>query len=528
MKAFALKPLALLAIALASSVSQAADIRDTACKTTAECQAEADRLRGTVTKDATSARAKAQDQFYWLGRINMASTAMLLEEGIIPAKLARPIAEGVIYSIRQADEPKGKRPKDVLQIEKIISEKAGPEATLIHSGRSRQDMLATYRVAQLRTAVLDTADALLEARSALIDFAGRNTETFVPAYTNGVQAQPVSYAHYLLAFADSFARDSQRLRELYARLNLSPMGTAVLANSSWPLNRNRLAELLGFDGLVLNSYDSGQVISYDVPIEAASIVSSTAIRVGAMMQDLHTQYHQSKPWILLDTSQTYTSSAMPQKQNPGLIMGARTKATDVVALAQWATLHAHNVTPGMTDYKELVPGTYVAAVEMLNQFVTVLKALRVDPKRSLEELNSDWTTSMELAETLQRLHQVPFRIGHHFASLVVTDARKKDLSPSQFPYARAVELYAEAIKQDGLTDGKFPLSEQVFRATLSPDDMVRSRVGIGGPQPAEVKRMLGLARDSVNRDKAWLAARNVSLIDAEAKLNSAFFKYLGQ
>ena len=182
----------------------------------------------------------------------------------------------------------------------------------------------------------------------------------------------------------------------------------------------------------------------------------------------------------------------------------------------------------MTDYKELVPGTYVSAVEMLSQFVTVLKALRVDPKRSLDELNSDWTTSMELAETLQRLHQVPFRIGHHFASLVVTDARKKDLRPSQFPYARAVELYAEAIKQDGLTDGKFPLSEQVFRATLSPDDMVRSRVGIGGPQPAEVKRMLGLARDSVNRDKAWLAARNVSLIDAEAKLNSAFFKYLGQ
>ena len=122
MKAFALKPLALLAMALASGFSHAADIRDTACKTTAECQAEADRLRGTVTKDATSARAKAQDQFYWLGRINMASTAMLLEEGIIPAKLAKPIAEGVIYSIRQADEPKGKRPKDVLQIEKIISE----------------------------------------------------------------------------------------------------------------------------------------------------------------------------------------------------------------------------------------------------------------------------------------------------------------------------------------------------------------------------------------------------------------------
>jgi argininosuccinate lyase len=528
MKVCDLKLLALSALVLASIHGRAADIRDTACKTTAQCQAEADRLRGTVTKDATSARAKVQDQFYWLGRINMASTAMLLEEGIIPARLAKPIAEGVIYSIRQADEPNGKRPKDVLQIEKIISEKSGPEATLIHSGRSRQDMLATYRIAQLRTAVLDTAEALLQARQALLDFADKNTETFVPAYTNGVQAQPVSYAHYLLAFADSFARDSQRIRELYARLNLSPMGTAVLANSSWPLSRNRLAELLGFDGLVLNSYDAGQVISYDVPIEAANIVGSSAIRVGAMMQDLHTQYHQSKPWILLDTSQTYTSSAMPQKQNPGLIMGARTKATDVVALSQWASLHAHNVTPGMTDYKELVPGTYVAAVEMLTQFVGVLKALRVDPNRSLDELNGDWTTSMELAETLQRLHQVPFRIGHHFASLVVTEARKNDLRPNQFPYTRAVELYAEAVKQDGWTSTTLPLSEPVFRATLSPEDMVRSRVGIGGPQPGEVKRMLVLARESLDRDKVWLTGRNASLIEAEAKLNTAFFKYLGQ
>ena len=519
--------MALLALALAPGLSQGADIRDTACKTTAECQAEADRLRGSVTKDATSARAKAQDQFYWIGRINMASTAMLLEEGIIAPQLAKPIAEGVIHSIRQADQPKGKRPRDVLQIEKIISEKAGPEATLIHSGRSRQDMLATFRVAQLRTGVLDSAEALLQARSALLEFAEKNVDTYVPAYTNGVQAQPVSYAHYLLAFADSFARDSQRIRELYARLNLSPMGTAVLANSSWPLNRQRLAELLGFDGLVLNSYDSGQVISYDVPIEAANIMGSVAIRIGAMMQDLHTQYHQSKPWILLDTSQTYTSSAMPQKQNPGLIMGARTKATDVLALAQWASLHAHNVTPGMTDYKEEVPRTYLSTVEMLQQFITVLRALRVDPKRSLDELNSDWTTSMELAETLQRLHQVPFRIGHHFASLIVTDARKNDLRPSQFPYARAVELYAESIKLDGLPNTKLPLSEATFRATLSPEDMVRTRVGIGGPQPSEVKRMLSLARETLKQDQSWLNERNLRLLEAEAKLNGAFFKYLG-
>ena len=107
-------------------------------------QAESNRIRGVVTRDATSI-ANAQDQFYWLGRINMASTVMLVEERIIPAQLAKPIAEGVQYSIVQAREPGGKRPTDVMQVERIIFDKAGADATLVHTGRSRQDMGAAVR-----------------------------------------------------------------------------------------------------------------------------------------------------------------------------------------------------------------------------------------------------------------------------------------------------------------------------------------------------------------------------------------------
>ena len=138
----ATRPGMLCVFLLLSVAAHAADTRDTPCRTTAECQAEADRLRGVSAKDATSARTKAHDQFYWLGRINMATTVMTVEEGVVPRPLARQIAEGVAHSIAQADQPGGKRPTDVLQIEKIISDKAGAEATLIHAGRSRQDMLA--------------------------------------------------------------------------------------------------------------------------------------------------------------------------------------------------------------------------------------------------------------------------------------------------------------------------------------------------------------------------------------------------
>lgn len=522
------RALVVAALALVVAPAVADDTRETPCKTTEECKAQAAKLFGEITRNATSTVAARQDQFYWMNRINMASTVMLVEQGIVPKDLVKPIAEGVQFAIDQATKPGGKRPSDVLQLERIISEKSGPEATLVHTGRSRQDMYAAIRVMQMRRQVLDIARALMGTRKLLLEIAARHTETFVPAYTNGVQAQPVTYGHYLMAFADSLARDAQRLRDVYPRLNLSPMGTAVLANSSWPLDRKRLAELLGFDGLVENSYDAGQVITYDVPLEVASILSSLAIRIGALLQDVHTQYHQTRPWLLLDTSSTYTSSAMPQKRNPGVIMTARQKASDVVAASQFALFRMHNVTPGMTDYKQTGDASkiYVLTSEMLQRFDGVMKALRINGARSLEELEDDWTTSMELAETLQRLHRVPFRVGHSFASLIVTHARANNLKPKQFPYAEAVKLYGEAAAKYKLASSTLPLDEATFRATLSPENMVRTRVGIGGPQPAEVQRMIAAGRKALEADVAWVEARDTKLLEAEAKLNTAFGKHL--
>lgn len=508
------------------SPAQAADTLDTACRTTEECQAQVARLQGTVKGEATSALAKQQDVFYWFGRINMASTVVHAEQGIIPAALAGRIARGVSHSIDQATQPGGKRPTDVLQVEKIITDQVGPEGTLIHTGRSRQDIHSTLNAAQLRLEVLDFADALDATRKRLIGLADKHVDTYVPAYTNGVQAMPISYAHYLLAFADSFQRDATRIREAYARLNLSPMGTAVLANSSWSVNRERLAALLGFDGLVVNSLDAGQISTYDVPLEATAIASSTAIRVGAFLQDVHVQYHQTRPWLLLGASNTYTSSAMPQKANPGVIQNTRAKATDVVASAQAVTLRAHNVTPGMIDYKNTASAagakTFVLGVEMLQQLDGVLAALQIDPARALEELESDWITSMELAETLQRAHGVPFRVGHHFASEVVVYARSQNLRPKEFPYAQAQRIYAEAGKKYQQTQAVLPLDEAAFRATLSPANMVRTRTGTGGPQPAEVRRMLAVARAALVQDQAWVQQRRTRLIEAEAQLNRSF------
>lgn len=137
-------------------------------------------------------------------------------------------------------------------------------------------------------------------------------------------------------------------------------------------------------------------------------------------------------------------------------------------------------------------------------------------------MESDWITSMELAETLQRAHGVPFRVGHHFASEIVVYARSKNLRPKEFPYAQAQRIYAEAGKKYQLAQSALPLDEATFRATLSPSNMVRTRTGTGGPQPAEVRRMLAASSATLVRDQAWVQARRVRLMEAEALLNCSF------
>ncbi|GAB2909819.1 argininosuccinate lyase [Paralcaligenes sp. KSB-10] len=512
-------------------LASAADTGQMPCRTTVECNQQAAKAGATTAssllKDSntTSKTDQAQDQFFWLNKINKASTVMLTEEKIITPEMGRKIAKGVEHVIDQAKQPDGRRPKDVLQIEHIITEAIGPDASLVHTGRSRQDMYATFRMAKLRTELLDYSDALNTLRERMLATAAKNINTIIPAYTNGVQAMPITYAHYLLAYEASFDRDAQRIHELYKRLNRSAMGTAVLANSSWPLNRKRLAELLGFDGPIENSLDSSQVAPSDISLEATGIVSSTAIRLGAILGDIHTQYHQTRPWLLLSEGSTYTSSAMPQKRNPGVIMRAREAASNVVGLAQTVIFRAHNVTTGMTDYKDpwAQIGFFPQAITMIKGMNTVMDALTINPKRSLEELEDDWTTSMELAETLQKEHQIPFRVGHSFASSIVTYARANGFKPKTFPYDKAVELYAQAIAKFKLPDpAKLPISEAEFRQVLSPEFMVKTRVGIGGPQPAEVERMLAEAQTTLSADKAWMQKTRQNLKDADIKLDKAF------
>lgn len=391
-------------------------------------------------------------------------------------------------------------------------------------------MLSTVRAAIIRDGMLRLAEALRRTTATMVRLARDHQGTVVPNYTNGVAAQANSYGHYLLGHVAGLERDAQRLQEAFARLDRSPMGTIVLNGTSWPLNRERMAAYLGFPSLVDNAYDAAQISATEIPVEMGTVATAIALHCGAFVQDVMTQYAQPRPWILLQESggNTYVSSAMPQKRNPGLLNDTRAEASRVVSLGVGRAIQAHNILPGMSDAKSVRDNAEVlaTATRMLEMWDRVLNALIISPERALEELNSDWTASQELADVLMRKYRLPFRVGHHFASEIVDYARTRDIRPSDFPYAEARRIYGEALHEASLPVAELPMSEAEFRATLDPVAIVRDRATSGGPQPAEMKRMLSEADQAVAGQDAWIKAQRGRIDGALASLDGDFSKVL--
>jgi argininosuccinate lyase len=448
---------------------------------------------------------------------------MVVEQGIVPRELGRKIAVGLDRVIADGARPAAKRPGDYLQYEPLLIAQAGPDATRMHSGRSRQDIIPTNRRAMLRERTLAMMESMIGARERLLSVAGEHAGTIVPGYTNGVQAQPTTLGHYLLGFASAYSRHAERVRQAYARLNLNPLGVAVYGTSSFAVNRVRLAELLGFDGNVENGYDAAQLSPMDTGAEMGAVASLAALTTASLTADIHTQYHQTQPWLLIrEGSETHTSSIMPQKRNPTILNNLRMQSSQVVADAMAVEIIAHNVTPGMPDYKrDPANRPLEGAINMFAQLRRLFDNLAVNPAAGLAEVNKEYSTTTELADVLQREADVPFRVGHHFASEVVTFGRERGLKPAELPFADVTRIWtASAKKHDANTS--FPLSEKRFRESLSAEGMIAAASGLGGPQPAEVARMLASEKARLAADVEWLRTQRAKLRDAQARLDAAF------
>jgi argininosuccinate lyase len=475
-------------------------------------------------RDATS-----KDAFDWLNEQNKASLIMLVEEGIITKALGTKIAGSLTQVIADGAKPGAARSRDYLVVEADMIKIGGPEVSRLHSGRSRQDLGQTSTRLLLRDAFLATYGQFIDARATLLTMAEKNPHAILPFYTHGVQAQPTTLGHYLGGFLQAMTRSSDRYKQAWARLNLSPLGGAAGGTSSFPVNRARLAELLGFDGIVVNSFDAGQISNQDNGVELSTLSASGALTVSMLAADLTLQYADPHPWFqLTEGAQTGISSIMPQKRNPTGLEQLHLTTSTVTGQAVTYLIQANNVTSGMGDYKGDQPLQVVRSLgRMYHDFNNMLAALVFNPERALQEVNNDYSMTTELADILQRDSDVPFRVGHHFASDLVTYGRSHKAKPAEIPYDVAQRLFTDAWKAFGKDNERLPLTEPQFRRALSGENMVESAKPVGGPQKSEVSRMLAAEKARLQADRDWLAATRLKIDEAAKKREAGVALLLG-
>lgn len=359
-------------------------------------------------------------------------------------------------------------------VEARLIEMIGDVGRKLHTGRSRNDQVATDFRLWLRGSIDDLIETIREAQASLLDFAEANREVAIPGYTHLQRAQPVLLAHWCLAYFEMLARDRERLTEVRRRVNIMPLGSAALAGTSFPIDRETLATPLGFEGVSRNSLDA--VSDRDFCVEFLSACSLIMVHLSRLAEDIILYATSEFGFFELGDAIATGSSLMPQKKNPDSMELVRGKAGRVFGdlLALLTTLKglplAYN--KDMQEDKEAVFDAFDTTSASLRVTATVLRNLSVDKERALVAASSGYMNATELADYLVR-KGMPFREAHEVVGKIVV---------------RAIEAGKELQEMD-LSD----FGEDVYEA-LSLERTLGAKSQIGGTARANVDEALEEAR----------------------------------
>ena len=450
--------------------------------------------------------------YYGQVLIHRAHTVMLEEQGIITTEEARRILEGV----RAVKKAAAGDPSLVgyMSTETALIKQVGEVGGKMHIGRSRNDMGHAQRRIYFRDQTERLIGAVIEFQRLLIEKAEENIETLMPGYTHIRQAQPVTLAHYILAHVEAATRTVERLEGVYARANLSTMGAAALAGTSWGVDRERLRELLGFDGLCENSTDA--VATIDYVIELASAIAIHMTQIGRLAEDL--QIWSSDEYNMIDIDEAYagTSSIMPQKKNPLEFEYIKSYSAESIGNLVSTVASIKGVTYTNTvDRILLEPVALDTAVGSTNVMAGAVTTLTPKKDVMLKNLRNGFTTATDLADTLVRNHGLSFRQAHDIIVEVVVKALEEGKSAVEI----GPEMVADASEK--VIEKKLRVSTEELASALDLNKNLLGRNTVGGPAPESVKKMIANRRKSVEDQVKRHRARLDRVKEAEKKLDEA-------
>jgi argininosuccinate lyase len=393
--------------------------------------------------------------------------------------LARAGAEGEAFFPDEAAE-------DVHSfIEARLVELVGDAGRRLHTGRSRNDQVATALRLWLREEIDRISESLRGAQTALVELAESHADAVLPGYTHMQRAQPVLFAHWCLAYFEMLGRDRERLTEVRRRVNVLPLGSAALAGTSHPVDREAVARALGFESVSRNSLDA--VSDRDFCVEFAAASSLVMAHLSRLAEDLIIYATTEFGFVELSDAVATGSSLMPQKKNPDALELVRGKSGRVFGhtLALLTIIKGLPLTynKDMQEDKEAVFDTADTVRESLEVTATVLRNVRLREGRARDAAAVGYMNATELADYLVR-RGLAFREAHEAAGRAVLYALGKGLELH--------ELELEELRQFSAL-----VSEDVYEA-LSLERTLATKSEAGGTSPERVREALAAARASLS------------------------------
>lgn len=369
-------------------------------------------------------------------------------------------------------------------VEARLVELTGDVGRKLHTGRSRNDQVATDFRLWLRQAIDDLSGVVRDTQSALLEFAEANREVVIPGYTHLQRAQPVLLAHWSLAYFEMLARDRERLGETRGRVNILPLGSAALAGTSFPIDREALAADLGFEGVSRNSLDA--VSDRDFCVDFLSAASLIMVHLSRLAEDVILYAASEFGFFELGDAIATGSSLMPQKKNPDSMELVRGKTGRVFGdlLALLTTLKglplAYN--KDVQEDKEAVFDSFDTAISCLRVTITVLGNIEVNNDRALAAASGGYMNATELADYLVR-KGIPFREAHETVGKIVMHAVELGKELEQMDLAE-LRVFSSFINED------------VYEALML-ERTLASKSQAGGTSRAAVGDALETARKSL-------------------------------
>jgi argininosuccinate lyase len=413
-------------------------------------------------------------------RGSLAHAAMLAETGILSRSDVEVISNGlktVLAEIEGGTFTFSRALEDIhMNIESRLKDLIGPVAGRLHTGRSRNDQVAT----DMKLWVRDTIDGLdVQLRDLQLAFAEKAStfaDAVMPGFTHLQSAQPVTFGHHMLAYVEMIARDRGRLQDARKRLNECPLGAAALAGTSFPIDRAMTAKALGFDRPTANSLDS--VADRDFVLETLSAASICAMHLSRFAEEITLWMTPQFAFVKLSDKFTTGSSIMPQKQNPDAAELVRGKSGRIFSALQGLLVVMKGLPLTYSkDMQEDKEGTF-DSLQSLSLCVAAMAGMVRDMEPETKTMKkwagAGFSTATDLADWLVRVLEMPFRDAHHVTGRLVALAASRNIGLEKLTLADMEEVEPR-------------ITDEIF-AVLGVERSIKSRVSYGGTAPANVKK----------------------------------------